>query len=619
MLQDCQSDVMNRMTKEGGRVILAREVLSFVTHSPHSDDALGANLGFFDGEVSHRQINRAIAAGAKTILLGEQTRLPYFPDDDRLPKLHAGDPLVLLLWKVLRKIPETLRKVLLHAPLSVTLLRGDNLLYFETYRHHQAIHIGCRRRTIYLPEMLLHAAEDRGYDYWAVAEGVIYGAWLLLDYLLLVDTVRDYRDMLADMPNLRLNRALQSKLIERNNRHRLDSLDAHRSELGEFADAYRSDLTALRPEEIAQGDSFAVGRALFNAEREDRWAREKMERIANLFDFPNLFLFDRDIIHGVARDLAVARNLPIEPRVFDDVLHDYRDALRFERTPLKTTLGKSVMPKPRAVFLQTLVALGARGLRGFFRAYGEREDGPVRDLMHPLWMYLCSLSSDPAGVFSRMGRCRAIGREGIEEDWDRYLAGVLIRLDKADNYEQLVAEVGKMGGHVREELADLVRVQRLGEEDEWEAFKGRKQRIVTHACIALDELDGVGDRLDSVDWHADERVRTVLADRPHRLSSDPSGVLMYMRTYQNALQRYGGEDPDSLFMLASILIRLDKSEDYPALVECVYSMGKPAFSAVHNVFEQIPERDMERREILKQARIVWSRLMARTRKRATKE
>ena len=61
--------------------------------------AESVNLGIFDGEVGHVQINRAISAADKVILIGEQTRLPYFPEDMRLPKLHTGDPLVLLLWK----------------------------------------------------------------------------------------------------------------------------------------------------------------------------------------------------------------------------------------------------------------------------------------------------------------------------------------------------------------------------------------------------------------------------------------------------------------------------------------------------------------------------------------
>ncbi|MGY8823346.1 MAG: hypothetical protein ACKVJG_05300 [Candidatus Latescibacterota bacterium] len=587
-----------------------------MTSSPSTTNEQEANLGLYDGEVRHEQINWSIAAGRKTVLLGEQTRLPYFPDDERLFKLHAGDPLVLLLWKVLKKIPDNLREALLDAPLSLTLVRSDSLLFFENYRCHQALHIGCRRRTIYLPEILLHAAEERGYDYWALAEGLIYTSWMLLDYLLLVDIIKAYSETVSKLPNYRLGEALQLKLIERHNTHRRDSVDANRSELGEFADAYRACLLTIKPADAAQGDPFALARALFDPEREKRWAQDKMERIAQVFDYPKLFLFDRDIIHGAARELAISGKQSIEPLSFADALHDYRDSMRFERRPLKTTLGKSIIPKPRAVFLQTIVGLGARGLRGFFVAYAESEDSEVRDLMHPLWMYLCSLSSDPAGVFSRMGRCRAIGREGLDEDGERYLAGVLIRLDKAENYGDIAIEVGKMGEVARAELEGLVRAQRMVEEDEWEVFKSRKQKIVTRACVALDSLDGVVDVVRKVNLHEDELVCRLLQDRPHRLTSDPSGVMMYIRTYKNSLQRFGADDQDSDFMLASILVRLDKSEHYSTLLEHVFTLGTPALTALHNVFDQIPERDMERREILKQARILWGRLLAQTRARA---
>ena len=68
--------------------------------------------------------------------------------------------------------------------------------------------------------------------------------------------------------------------------------------------------------------------------------------------------------------------------------------------------------------------------------------------------------------------------------------------------------------------------------------------------------------------------------------------------------------------LASILVRLDLCEDYEELLERVFELGTPAFTALHNVFEQIPERDTKRREILKQARILWSRLLARARAQA---
>ena len=573
------------------------------------------NLGLYDGEVSHERINAAVARGRKTVLFGDQTRLPYFPDDDRLPKLPANDPLVLLFWKVLHKIPENLRLALIDAPLSLTLVRDDTLLHFEDFRCHQALHIGCRRRTIYLPEILLHAAEDRGYDYWAIAEGVIYAGWMLMDYLLLVDVLAEYAEQVRRLPGYRLGEALQARLVGDHNAHRREHVDAGRSEVAEFLGGYRTRLLAVTPEQVAATDVSGLARAIFDSAMEQRWAHDKMERIAQVFNFPRLFLFDRDIIHGTARELAEARGLEIEPRTFADAMHDYRDAQRFEPHPLMTTLGKSVIPKPRAIFLQTVVGLGVAGLRGFFEAYARDEEG-VRDLVHPLWMYLCSLSSDPAGIFSRAGRLRAVGREALEEGIDRHLAGVLIRLDGADNYLQLVGEVAAMGEAARSELEDLIAVQRLVEDDEWEAFKGRKQTIVARACQALEDLSDGGQAIARINLHEDEKIQALIADRPHRLTSDPSGVMMYVRTYANALARFGPGDPDSDFLLASILVRLDLCDDYEELLERVFEIGTPAFTALHNVFEQIPERDIKRREILKQARILWSRLLARARAQA---
>lgn len=162
------------------------------------------NLGIYDGDVAHDEVNGAIATAWKSILFGQQTRLPHFPEDQRLPKLHSGHPLVLLFWKVLKKVPEHVRQALIGGPISVTLVRDDSLLCFRDCRHHQAVHLGRRRRTIYLPEVLLYQAEEMGYDYWAIAEGVIYAGWMLLDYLLLVEVLRSFGDRGHGHPTARL-------------------------------------------------------------------------------------------------------------------------------------------------------------------------------------------------------------------------------------------------------------------------------------------------------------------------------------------------------------------------------------------------------------------------------
>ncbi len=156
---------------------------------PHNETPTEVNLGILDGDVSHVDINRSISASERVILFGEQTRLP---------RLHAADPLVLFFWRVLKKVPPYLRDALIDGPISITLVRGDTLFHFRDVRCHQAVHIGRRRRTIYLPEILLLQAEEKGYNHWSIAEGVIFAAWMLLDYLLLADVLSAYGERARD-------------------------------------------------------------------------------------------------------------------------------------------------------------------------------------------------------------------------------------------------------------------------------------------------------------------------------------------------------------------------------------------------------------------------------------
>ena len=67
------------------------------------------NLGIYAGDVPRDEVDGAIATAEKSILFGEQARLPHFPEDQRLLKLHSGHPLVLLFWEVLKKVPEHVR------------------------------------------------------------------------------------------------------------------------------------------------------------------------------------------------------------------------------------------------------------------------------------------------------------------------------------------------------------------------------------------------------------------------------------------------------------------------------------------------------------------------------
>lgn len=590
------------------------------THATPSRDG-DANLGIYDGEVSHEEINRAVAGAAKSVLFGEQTRLPHFPDDQRLLKLHAGDPLVLFLWKVLKKVPERLREAIIFGPISITLVRDDTLLCFRDCRHHQAVHIGRRRRTIYLPEILLHQAEEKGYDYWAIAEGIIFAAWMLLDYLLLVDLLTAYGDEVQSLPTLRLTGAHLRGMVVRHNRHRREHPEAMRCEVHEFVEGYRAPLARVSRVNAQSSEPFVIARSIFQAELEQRWSMDKMERIAEVFDYPRMFLFDRDIIHGAARALALRKGQDIMPSIFDDVLHDYRDARRFDPAPLMKSFCRGIVPKPRADFIEEVVRLGEVGLNGFFRAYQSGAPEAL-DLVHPLWIYLCSLSSDPAGVFARVGKCRAAGRNGGGDSVPGAVAGILVRLDRSPHYREFLHQLEGMGEAAREELAQLISRHGLNDDDEWATFKMKKQAIVASACEILDELDGEGRNTsaqvlaDRQLIHEDPIIVQLLDDKPHRLTCDPSGMLMLVRSYRRSLSRFGAADPDTSCLLASIIVRLNLSEHYRDLLGRLRGLGPPAISALYQVLEQVSERDEKRAPILDQARRMLGSLLLERQQRA---
>jgi len=597
------------------------------TTRPAADPDGDTNLGIYDGTVSHEEINLAVARASKSILFGEQTRLPHFPDDRRLVKLHAGDPLVLFLWKVLKKVPERLREAIIFGPISITLVRDDTLLCFRDCRHHQAVHIGRRRRTIYLPEILLHQAEEKGYDYWAIAEAIVFAAWMLLDYLMLVDILTAHGEEVRSLPALRLTGAHLRGMVVRHNRHRREHPEAVRCEIHEFVEGYRALLARVSAVNTHTEEPFILARSIFRAEVEQRWAMGKMERIAEVFDYPRMFLFDRDIIHGAARALALRKGQDIIATSFEDVLHDYRDARRFDPAPLMRSFCKGIVPKPLAVFIEEVVRLGAVGLEGFFSAYRDGESEAL-DLVHPLWMYLCSLSSDPAGVFARVGKCRAAGRDGGADSVPGAVAGILVRLDRSEHYRQFLDQVEDMGEDAREELAQLISRNGLSDDDEWATFKMKKQAIVASACEILDQLDGEGRNTPAQVLarrrliHEDPSIVEILDDRPHRLTSDPSGVLMLVRSYRRCLARFGPDDPDTSCLLASILVRLDQSEHYGDLLDRLPALGPPAISALYQVLEQVSERDEKRAPILDQARrmlgslLLERQLRTRSRQRA---
>lgn len=586
------------------------------------------NLGLWDGQVSHQEINKAIVQADKVILFGEQNRLPYFTEDEPLPKLHAGDPSVLRFWKVLGKLPDIYTEALFERQISVTLVRGKSLLFFANWRRHQALHLGLRRNTVYLPEVLFHEAEIQGYDHWAMAEGLFFACWMLLDYRLLVDIIKGYSQLDQSSPALGLGSpVLLRRLLKEHNLHRRSHENKDRDESEAFVAAYGVEFGHISQCQAQEQDTFVLAHQIFDASRETQWAQYKMECLAEVFNFPQRFALDRDIIHGAAKRIATELKQDIEPQNFAEALHDYRDALRFDDAPLLVEFGRGIVTKPQAAFLDAIVRLGFDGLVGYFSAFAAG-DGKVMDLVHLLWKYLCNQSSDPAGVFTRIGRCRALAKTGSTEGLETAVAGVLMRLDLNPEYTTLVAQVGSIGAPAREELAALVDSLQLQDEDEWATFKLKKQGIVLRALELLEihkEQAAVAQqqlllaRRTAV--HEDPRIVALLTDHPHRLTSDPTAVLKYWRAYQGLIGKLGMADPEVNFLLASLLIRMDRSEEYPYFLEQLPLLGPPAVSVLYDVFENMSADDKKRKKIWRSARQVLAGFLlkrnAGTRKKAS--
>ncbi|MDP7447074.1 MAG: hypothetical protein QF689_00675, partial [Candidatus Latescibacteria bacterium] len=124
--------------------------------------------------------------------------------------------------------------------------------------------------------------------------------------------------------------------------------------------------------------------------------------------------------------------------------------------------------------------------------------------------------------------------------------------------------------------------------------------------------DGMGQLADRRRVHEDETILALLADHPHRKTSDPSGVLMYTRS----LSEFGPSDPDTNCQLANILIRLDLCDEYDDLLARIPSLGPPAVSALYEVLEQVSDRDERRRPILDQAKRLLGRILLEKQLRA---
>jgi len=327
-----------------------------------------------EGQLTHDEINRSIAAAEKTIIFARQNRLRdgVMLPDSKLRRFHAGHETVKFFYSAVRQLPEYFLDALLARDISVTLVTGQGLLAFEDARSWCAVHAGMTRRTIYLPEKILEIAFQNGYDYWSITHILITQGWKLLDFCMLYELVEVVRLRALEHRTTVVGYSTFRRLLKQRNRHRssyespdlLAQRERHGladmpiNELQEFTKLYEprfvrdlgrllasvhggtQELTmqdaagieqrvVLNPENAETLSSDAVAKLMFDAHYEQVWAQRKSSELFEEMGYPDFFLLDRDVLHPIARELAEAAGQSIEPQSMDDERHDYRDHMRF--------------------------------------------------------------------------------------------------------------------------------------------------------------------------------------------------------------------------------------------------------------------------------------------------
>ena len=352
-----------------------------------------------EGQLTHDEINHAIAAADKTIIFARQNRLRdgVMLPDSKLPRFHAGHDTVKFFYSAVRQLPEYLLDALLARDISVTLVTGQGMLAFQDVRTWCAIHAGLTQRTIYLPEKILEIAFKNGYDYWSIAHILVTQGWKLLDFCMLYELVEAVRLRALEHRTTVVGYSTFRRLLRQRNRHRSSyespDLMAQRerhgltdmpvNELQEFTMLYEPrfvrDLgrllasvhggsqelmmqdaagveqrVVLNPENAEALSSDAVAKLMYDEHYQEVWAQRKSGELFEEMGYPDFFLLDRDILHPIAREMAEAEGQAVEPQSMDEARHDYRDHMRFG---IGTSFGLEKLLTIAPVF-------GADGIQG---------------------------------------------------------------------------------------------------------------------------------------------------------------------------------------------------------------------------------------------------------------
>jgi hypothetical protein len=586
-----------------------------------------------EGTIPHEEVNAAIAEAPKTLLFGWQNRARQGlrVGDQPLRRLHVAHDQVRFFYSALHQLPEFFFEALIESKVTVTLVMDCDLLAFRDARNHQAIHVGLARRTIYLPQGLLAAVHRNGYDYWSLAQILIAEGWKLLDYALLVALVeaglRRQFTHLTSMGYSAFRHVLREHNRHRSNYKSPSLLDRqHRcgqplpiNEAEEFVQLYEERFLRLMRLNYKGTPTTAdeLAHRLYDEYQEDLWARRKLKELAEEFQFPTLFLLDRDVVHPLARQRAENAGQDPSPRNMDEARHDFADELRFghHRDGAVERLVRAAR------------RFGAEGAEGLLREVcatlfttGKTDE----DLEERIQGLLAARTTRPLDLqvnFRRglaLARCAAVlrfyaqvraGERRLHLEDLEWIRGLLIGLAAAkaragdlsqhmviaamEKVEELFAQLKVL---LAREAGALLGRPIAGDELESPAVQEGLDAATRAAgasiagCLDLPDdfrknvLDDFGPQPQSPPAGAPpddvvgqvSQVLALLPPRPHAASSGGATALRRALRAFEQLRRRHPDDPEQFAWLAMVLVRLDRAENSGQLLDQIRAMGLQA-------------------------------------------
>ncbi|MDP7448337.1 MAG: hypothetical protein QF689_07125 [Candidatus Latescibacteria bacterium] len=564
-------------------------------------------------------MNEVLRRLPKTIIFGQQNRLRdgvLMEEDERLDRFHAGHDLVRFFYGGVRQLPDYLTDALLAAGVSITLVKSDDLLVFHDCRRHQSFHTGRTRKTIYMPQLAVQEASQKGYDYWAISEVIIEESWSLLDYLLILELVRHCQQHLHE--HFTLGHAFVRGTLEGLNRHRKVNENTQDNEFQTFFDHYKADLFRF-DRGLLECDPYDLTDEIFDEGQERTWASNKLYDITEAFSYPTFYSVDRDIVHPAALRIAEARGQSVAPESIDHLLHDLGDAARF---------GPGAQIKSDEL-MDRLIERGEPGIRGYL-SLGWDDGRYYGGGFYPTVEFKRKLQALSSGAPEGMPG-------SISQDFDLLLdPGELQELNRAyQRFNALPFRLKKFtvlrlvvlsGTRDQQQLIFEVENALLYTKQDDELLKGMAF-LLFRDYLSMDpaqadfETHFMGNILRKLDRHSlyhteilaqlrallgnedilfkenlrerVEELRHWIPDDPARQSFDPQRVRARVKQLDD-LRAHDPDHPDLLALLAGAFLRLDRCERYDDMVAKVKAMGEAARPVCEEIVGQIAALDITR-------------------------